>query len=97
EVGHRLRWTDHPEGHVAIEVQGQAAGHRVAGRRDVPGVDQVMPMRRASIGVRSLDAHGGWYVDLVRLGRRGVVVEQRRAAGESLHPEQLLRVERAVL
>jgi len=53
-------------------------------------------MRRAALRVGRLDPDRGRVVDPVRLGRRRVVVEQRRAAGEALDAEQLLRVQRPV-
>ena len=54
-------------------------------------------MRRAAVRVGGLDADRGGVVDLVRLGRRRVVIEERRASGESLHAEELLRVQGAII
>ena len=96
-VTHRLRRADHPERHVGVEEERHAPGQRVTGGFERLGVDQVMPMRRGAAGVGRLDLHGTRVVDLVRLGRRRVVVEERRASGEALDPEELLRVQRSVV
>ena len=96
-VTHRLRGTDHPERHVRVEEEGHAPGQGVAGRIQVLRVDQVMPMRRGAARIRRLDRYGCRLVDLVRLGGWRVVVEERRASGEALDAEELLRVQRSVV
>ena len=60
---------------------------------DGAGLDQSVAMHAVVDGLVLQVADR---LDLVRPGRRHEVVEQRRAAGEALHAEELLGVERAV-
>ena len=62
-------------------------------RRHCARLDQAMTVHAVVHGLVADLAHA---LDLVRLRRRDEVVEQGGSAGEALHPEQLLGVERAV-
>ena len=53
-------------------------------------------MRPASVLVSKLERHVADLLNLVRLGRRSVVVQEAGAAREALDPEELFRIQRAV-
>ncbi len=78
---------------VAVEEQRHAPLDHVAARRDGAGLDQSVAMH-AIVGRLEPDVADG--LDLVRPRRRDEVVEEGRAAGEALHAEQLLGVERSI-
>jgi hypothetical protein len=90
---HRLGRSDDAEDDIVVEVQRDPAADRVALRRNVPGLCQPMAVEPV-VGRHELDPADG--LDLVGLGRRDEVVEDRAAAGEALDAEQFLGVEAAV-
>src|SRR5437867_2093797 len=55
-----------------------------------------MPMRPSLVIGPWLERDVAHLLDLVRLGRRRMVVEEARLAGEALHPEELLGIEAAI-
>jgi hypothetical protein len=90
---HRLRRAGDAHRHVTVEEERHASRDRVALRLQALGVDQPVAVR-VVVGLVERDPANRLH--LVRPGGWHEVVEQRAATGEALHPEQLLRVERAV-
>ncbi len=92
-LGHRLGGPNDPEHDVVVEVQRDTAGDRVALRGNVARVRQPMAVE-AVVGGLQLDPRAG--LQLVRLGGRRHVVQERAPPREPFDAEQLLGVQAAV-
>ena len=91
--GHGRRRTHDPHHHVAVEEERDPAAHHVARGRQLRGLHQVMAVDPLG---GPLEGDDRARLDAVRAGRRHDVVQERAAAREALHPEQLLGVQGAV-